>query len=143
MLPAGLAPLFNGRDLSGWRCVEPPGGGGQPAEWTVRDGQIHVEKGPGQLETETAWDDFVLQAQIRVNTVDSAFHPNSGIFLRGDQEAWWSGYESQIRNEFAAKNPAQAVDLARADYTDGWRRRARESCLCRTTCTKWNRCAGG
>jgi hypothetical protein len=46
-----------------------------------------------------------------VNTVDSAFHPNSGIFLRGDQEAWWSGYESQIRNEFAAKNPAQAVDF--------------------------------
>jgi hypothetical protein len=109
--PLDLACLFNGNDLTGWRKVDrrpvPP----QPAEWTVRDGVIHVEKGPGQLETEHTWDDFVLQLDVKANSADPARHPNSGIFFRGDRESFWSGYESQIRNEHKPGDPAAPVDF--------------------------------
>ena len=48
--PLGLRPLFNGTDLSGWERVDRPNAK-EPPDWSVRDGAIHVEKGPGQLET--------------------------------------------------------------------------------------------
>lgn len=108
--PAGLALLFNGQDLTGWRSVEPPGGTKTPAEWSVRDKVLHVEKGPGQLETEGSWDDFVLQLDIRVNTIDPTRHPAGAVFFRGDQDAWWSGYAAQIRNEFEGSDRSKPVD---------------------------------
>jgi hypothetical protein len=111
LLPVGLAPLFNGMDLTGWRGMDPPGPAASPAEWTVRDGSLHVEKGPGQLETESAWDDFVLRLEARVNTIDPARHPDSGVFFRGDRDAWWSGYESQIRNEFTSGDRSRPVEF--------------------------------
>jgi hypothetical protein len=37
-------------------------------------------------------------------------HPNSGVFFRGDKGAFWSGYESQIRNEYRNDDRRQPVD---------------------------------
>src|SRR5690606_32007582 len=74
-------------------------------------GVIHVEKGPGQLETEGTYGDFVLQMQIRTNPENENHHPNSGVFFRGTPKTWWSGYESQIRNEYADGDPAKPVDF--------------------------------
>ncbi len=108
--PTGLAPLLNGRDLRGWRAVDPPRRTQPPAEWSVREGMLHVQKGPGQLETEKAWDDFILQAELRMNTVPPAPPGNSGIFFRGDPGVFWSGYEAQIRNEFQS-DPRKVVDF--------------------------------
>jgi hypothetical protein len=108
--PLDLACLFDGQSLKGWRVVERTPKPPQPAEWSVKDGAIHVEKGPGQLETEQAWDDFILQIDVKTNTDDAKRHPNSGIFFRGDRDLFWSGYEAQIRNEYKGDNPAQAVD---------------------------------
>jgi hypothetical protein len=102
--PLGLDPLFNGKDLSGWSKVDRPQ---RPAEhnWTVRDGMLHVEKGAGQLETEKEFTNFVLQLGVRTNPPNAELHPNSGVFFRGDKGAFWSGYESQIRNEFQHGDP--------------------------------------
>lgn len=108
--PLDLACLFNGKDLTGWREVAATPAAKEPAVWTVQDGAIHVEKGPGQLETVTAHGNFVLQADVRTNSKDEARHPNSGIFFRGDRGIFWSGYESQIRNEHAAGDAAKPVD---------------------------------
>ncbi|QOY90436.1 3-keto-disaccharide hydrolase [Paludibaculum fermentans] len=109
--PLDMACMFNGKSLDGWRRVErspvPP----QPAEWSVRDGMIHVEKGPGQLESQYAFDDFIFQADIRANSTDPARHPNSGIFFRGDRDIFWSGYEVQLRNEFSGGDPSKPVDF--------------------------------
>ena len=106
--------LFNGADLSGWKSVgEPPpnakGGGplkflkGKPklkeAKWTVADGAIHGTDGPGQLESQTAYDDFVLQIEVRVNNKNKGRHPKSAIFLRGDAGKLETGYEVQVENE--------------------------------------------
>jgi hypothetical protein len=78
--------------------------------WTVRDKLLHVEKGPGQLETNLLYDDFVLQLDIRANAPAPDKHPNSGVFFRGDANGYWTGYEAQIRNEYKNGDRTQAVD---------------------------------
>ncbi len=107
--PLGLWPLFNGTDLSGWEKVERPNTK-IPAEWSVKDGAIHVEKGPGGLETTGTWADFILQLEARANARSETMHPNSGVFFRGTKGEVWSGYESQIRNEFKDGDRSKAVD---------------------------------
>jgi len=108
--PLGLASIFNGKDLSGWRKVETPRAK-MPPEWSVKDGAIHVEKGPGQLETEATFDDLVFQLAIRTNPKDANHHPNSGVFLRGDPNGFWTGYETQIRNEYKEGDRAKPHDF--------------------------------
>ncbi len=109
--PLGLKPLFNGKDLSGWKKVDSPKVPPPTHEWSVRNGMIHVEKGPGQLETESRYQDFVLQLEIRTNPKDASHHPNSGVFFRGDPGSFWSGYESQIQNGFKDGDRAKPVDF--------------------------------
>ncbi|MBI3667678.1 MAG: DUF1080 domain-containing protein [Acidobacteria bacterium] len=109
--PLGLKPIFNGMDLSGWERVEPPTKPKLPAEWSVKDGAIHVERGPGQLETQGTWGDFVLQLDVRCNAQGPAHHPNSGVFFRGDNGKFWSGYESQIYNDYKDGNRAMPIDV--------------------------------
>jgi hypothetical protein len=108
--PLGLKPLLQSNSLAGWRKVEPAKPPQAPAEWSMKNGVLHVEKGPGQLETEETFADFVLQLEIRTNPKDAEHHPNSGVFLRGTPNTWWSGYESQIRNEYSDGDPLKPVD---------------------------------
>jgi hypothetical protein len=108
--PLGLAPIFNGKNLSGWQEVQPPRAPKEPAVWSVKKGLLHVEKGPGHLETKALYDDFVLQLEIKTNPKDANHHPNSGIFLRGKPNGYWTGYEIQIRNEYKNNDRTQAVD---------------------------------
>jgi hypothetical protein len=108
--PLGLKPLIQGSSMTGWKKVEPPKPPQEPAQWSVKDGVIHVEKGPGQLETEGTWTNFVLQMEVRTNPKDANHHPNSGVFMRGTPGVWWSGYESQIRNEYADGDVNKPVD---------------------------------
>jgi len=108
--PLNLKPIFNGKDLTGWAKVDRPNVKAPP-EWSVKNGAIHVEKGPGQLETEATWDDFVFQLDIRTNAQGPDHHPNSGVFFRGDPGKFWSGYESQIRNEYKGGDRTAPVDF--------------------------------
>ncbi len=108
--PLGLTPIFDGKSLDGWKVVDTPSAKAKP-EWSVKDGMLHVEKGPGQLETVKTFQNFVLQLDIRTNTNDPKHHPNSGVFMRGDAGGFWTGYESQIRNEYKGEDPTQPVDF--------------------------------
>lgn len=108
--PLGLEPLFDGESLEGWRKVDRPNKP-MPHEWSVREGLIHVEKGAGQLETERTFKDFVFQLDIRTNAPDAETHPNSGVFFRGDAGGFWTGYESQIRNQFEESDRTRPVDF--------------------------------
>jgi hypothetical protein len=47
---------------------------------------------------------------VRTNPPSPDRHPNSGVFLRGDKGSFWSGYESQIRNEFQHGDPKIPLD---------------------------------
>ncbi len=108
--PLGLGPLFSGEDLAGWQKVDRPNRD-DVHEWSVREGILHVEKGAGQLETEKAFKNFVLQLGIKTNPPSADHHPNSGVFFRGEKGVFWSGYESQIRNEFRNGDREQPHDF--------------------------------
>ena len=77
----------------------------------MRDAAIHVEQGPGQLETEAAFKDFVLQLDVKTNAKGPSHHPNSGVFVRGEKGGFWTGYESQIRNEYKDNDRTKPVDF--------------------------------
>ena len=108
--PLNTTPIFNGKSLAGWHKVDAPKAK-EPPVWSVKNGAIHVEKGPGQLETDGQYDDLILQLAIRANAQGPTHHPNSGVFLRGEPNKFWSGYESQIRNEFKDGDRTQPVDF--------------------------------
>ena len=108
--PLGLSPLFNGEDLSGWQKVDRPNRD-DVHEWSVREGILHVEKGAGQLETDKSFNNFVLQLGIKTNPPSADHHPNSGVFFRGEPGVFWSGYESQIRNEFTDGDRTKPFDF--------------------------------
>jgi hypothetical protein len=111
--PSGFVPLFNGKDLSGWRV--PPGDNGH---WRVADGVIDYDAqseatGDKSLWTEREYGDFTLRVDWRIkgtpytnpnvhivrpdgtSKLDAAGKPvlmavpdsDSGIYLRGMDKA--------------------------------------------------------
>ena len=109
--PLGLQAIFNGKDLSGWHRLEAPKPPAELPVWTVNNGILHVEKGPGSVESDATAADFTLQLDIRANSKDAARHPNSGVFFRAIKGEYWSGYEAQIRNEYKDGDRNQPVDF--------------------------------
>ncbi|MEJ7594608.1 MAG: DUF1080 domain-containing protein, partial [Planctomycetaceae bacterium] len=74
--PLSLKPLLNGNDTTGWNVVP-----GSKSEFNVVDGLLHVSDGPGFLETNEMFGDFVLKVEARING-DGL---NSGVFFRAKQ----------------------------------------------------------
>ena len=104
--PTGTESLFNGRDLDGWK--EFPG---KKSKFSVTpDHTIHLEGGPGDLQSEGQWADFVLQLQCKSN----GDHCNSGVFFRCRPGEFEQGYEAQIRNEFTDE-PKQEYTIEEYD----------------------------
>lgn len=90
--PLGGRSIFNGKDLAGWKVIP-----GHKSKFSVTsEGWINVKDGNGDLHSEGEYDDFVLQMDI----ISNGAHLNSGIFYRSVPNEFWSGYESQIRNEW-------------------------------------------
>ena len=81
-------PLLNGKDLTGWRLLEPNADNG----WSVKDGVLmnRVEKGKhhGNLRTDAEFEDFNITLDVR--TLPGS---NSGVYLRGI-------YECQVFESF-------------------------------------------
>ncbi len=102
--PLGLASIFNGRDLAGWRVLP-----GHASEFSVvaakdapasedsaaRDGDVlHVKNGNGALESDGKYANFIMQLDVFSNGKGL----NSGIFFRALPGQFWQGYECQINN---------------------------------------------
>ncbi len=81
-------PLFNGRDLTGWKVF--PSGTGQ---WEIIDGVLTSSGPPSHLFTERGdFRDFHVRAEVKIN--DGG---NSGLFFRGSFiPGLPTGYEAQI-----------------------------------------------
>jgi hypothetical protein len=106
--PAGTRPLFNGKDLTGWKLFK---GKGKKSKFTVtKEGWLNVKDGPGDLQTEKLFDDFVLQLEC----ISNGKHLNSGIFFRCIPGQYQNGYEAQIRNQFTPK-PTQTYTVEEYD----------------------------
>ena len=94
--------LFNGKDLAGWRLIDPNALSG----WSVKDGllvnEVSQEKGKphknyGNLRTDAEFEDFNLALEIRVPK-----DGNSGVYLRGI-------YEVQVADSYG--KPLDAHNL--------------------------------
>jgi hypothetical protein len=82
-------PLFNGRNLSGWKMSDP----GSKATWQVENGTL-VSPGRGpELISDAKFEDFKLHVEF--NCTPGA---NSGVYLRGR-------YELQIEDDPEPEGP--------------------------------------
>lgn len=100
--PLGLKSIFNGKDLTGWK---------QYPEMVTKfdvteEGAIHAQDGPGQLETEGVYGNFILQMNAKTN----AENLNSGLFFRSIPGDKMMGYESQIHNGIEGDDPTKPID---------------------------------
>jgi hypothetical protein len=96
----GFVPLFNGKDLAGWKNYEPKKDG----VWEAADGLIVCRgDGGGWLGTERDYADFVVRLDFRVKPGG-----NSGVYIRAPEKGWISrvGMEIQILDD-AHKNYAK------------------------------------
>jgi 3-keto-disaccharide hydrolase len=99
----GLKSIFNGKDLAGWK--EAPN---RKSKFTVNNkGELNVKDGPGDLQTEGQWDDFILQ----FDCISNGKHLNSGLFFRCIPGQYQQGYEAQIRNEWKDDDRTKPVDF--------------------------------
>ena len=114
--PLELEPLFNRKDLTGWKRIDHPK---RPKDqwpaWTVKDGVIHALGGPGALEYQgRQFGDVVLQVEAR----SLARYTNGGLFLRSMPGQFMNGYETQIHNRCVALDPAQPFVYATGGIDD-------------------------
>ena len=101
--PTDGKSIFNGKDMTGWKEIS-----GKKSKFVVTDkGEINVKDGPGDLQSEGQWENFVLQ----IDVISNGKHLNSGVFFRANPGEFWSGYESQVRNQWQGDDRAKPVDF--------------------------------
>lgn len=90
--PLGMKPLFNGKDLTGWKTYPD-----MASVFSVTpEGWLHGKNGKGQLESAGSYEDFTLRLGVFVNGKSL----NSGVFFRCIPGESMNGYECQIQNGF-------------------------------------------
>jgi hypothetical protein len=97
--PHDTKPLFNAKDLTGWKKFETDPAKAKSDFTVTKDGYISLKNGPGDLQTKEQFRDFVLQAECFCN----GDRLNSGIFFRCLPDQYQQGYEAQIHNGFVDK----------------------------------------
>jgi Domain of Unknown Function (DUF1080) len=103
--PLDTKPLFNGKDLTGWKKFTGDEKRAKTEFSVTPEGWLHLKNGPGDLQTEKQFADFVLQAECRTN----GKHLNSGIFFRCIPDQYQNGYEAQIHNGWTEKPEKELV----------------------------------
>jgi len=93
--PSDAIILFDGKNMDEWASVKDSK---SPAEWTVADGVITVNKSKGNIQTKRTFMDYQLHIEWRIPptiTGSGQARGNSGVFLAstgpGDD-----GYEMQV-----------------------------------------------
>jgi hypothetical protein len=106
--PGGMRSLFNAKDLTGWKEFKPTKDKKIASKFTVtKEGWLNVKDGPGDLQTEGQWADFVLQLEC----ISNGKHLNSGLFFRCIPDLYQQGYEAQIRNQWEGDDRTRPVDF--------------------------------
>ena len=105
-LPQESKPLFNGKDLDGWKVFADPKRMNTKFEVT-KDGELSAKDGPGDLQTVKQFDNFVLQLECRTNGKSL----NSGVFFRCVPDQYQNGYEAQIHNGYKDDDRTKPTDF--------------------------------
>ncbi|AKD02301.1 DUF1080 domain-containing protein [Pontibacter korlensis] len=100
--PADAIVLFDGKNLDQWVMADDRT---KPAQWTVADGVLTVNKKTGNIETKKAFTDYQLHIEWRIPAninLEGQSRGNSGVFLastgKGD-----AGYELQVLDSYNNK----------------------------------------
>jgi hypothetical protein len=105
--PTNLMPLFNGKNLDGWKIntADPKR---MASKWAVTpDGELSLKNGPGDLVSEKEFANFVLQLECK--TLGKGL--NSGVFFRCVPGQYQNGYEAQIHNGFKEGDRSKPADF--------------------------------
>src|SRR6266849_1033305 len=97
--PLEAKPLFNGKDLTGWKKFDADPKKAKSEFSVAKEGWIRLKDGPGDLQTEKEWGDFILQIECFSN----GDKLNSGVFFRCRPNEYQNGYEAQSHNGFTEK----------------------------------------
>ena len=93
-LPEGFAPLFNGKDLSGWHVSRTSHQGTTP-DVRVEDGSIVLRQHPygqgGVLLTDHRFSDFELYVEVKIDSFC-----NGGVFIRSTESG--QAYQIELAN---------------------------------------------
>ena len=104
--PKRTQSLFNGKDLAGWRIFKDEKRA--KSKWEVNAlGELALKNGPGDLQTEKQFDDFLLQLECQTNGTAL----NSGVFFRCIADQYQNGYEMQIQNAYKEGDRTKPADF--------------------------------
>jgi hypothetical protein len=104
--PAKPDPLFNGKDLEGWKVFKDEKRA--KSTWDVTaGGELALKNGPGDLQTEKQFDNFLLQLECKTNGTAL----NSGVFFRCIADQYQNGYEMQIQNAYKDGDRTKPADF--------------------------------
>ena len=96
LLPKAMKPIFDGKTLDGWTLRQKDGA---TVEAKIVRGSIQLTGGPGSLESDGKYDDFVLQLEYWTDAP-----VNSGVFFRCIPGELMNGYECQVFNNPPAED---------------------------------------
>lgn len=115
--PLDLENVFDGKSFEpsvskekdqpsypGWKVVPHPKlAVERQTKWSVVDGFIHAAGGPGALQLNGDYADFVLQIEVRTREE----LVNGGLFFRAIKDDFMNGYEAQLFNACYDHDPSQ------------------------------------
>lgn len=124
--PSDAIVLFDGKNLDQWVSVKDK----SPAQWTVKNGLLTVNKAVGNIETKRSFKNYQLHIEWKIPekiTLNGQSRGNSGIFLAstGGGDA---GYELQVLDSYENKTYSngqagsiykQGIPLANASKKPG------------------------
>jgi hypothetical protein len=96
-VPSDAVVLFDGTNLDQWVSAKDST---KPAQWTVQNGLVKVNKSAGDIQTKQSFQDYQLHLEWRVPeniTGQGQARGNSGIFLASVYDG---GYELQIMDSY-------------------------------------------
>jgi Domain of Unknown Function (DUF1080) len=99
--PSDAIVLFDGKNVDEWVSAKDK----SPAQWTVADGVMTVNKAGGNIETKRSFKDYQLHVEWRVPeniTGSGQARGNSGVFL-ASTGAGDAGYELQVLDSYDNK----------------------------------------
>ncbi|MGL4422903.1 MAG: 3-keto-disaccharide hydrolase [Gemmataceae bacterium] len=105
--PKEMKPIFNGKDLSGWKPYTGDPKKEKSSFAVTPEGELSLKSGPGDLQTTESYADFVLQLECKT----LAKSLNSGVFFRGIPGQYQQGYEAQIQNTIVNGDRAKPLDF--------------------------------
>jgi hypothetical protein len=105
--PLNLMPIFDGKDLTGWKQYHGDEKRAKSKFTVTPEGWIHVKNGPGDLQTTQQWADFVFQGEC----ISNGRHLNSGVFFRCLPGQYQNGYEFQIQNGYKDNDRTKPEDF--------------------------------